>query len=112
MISFMLTMKRLLVGIWRGLKEPVFMSLLTTLLIIVFSGTMFYRSVEGWSLLDSIYFSVVSLIPSGVETGLSPHTTFGKWFTIIYLIVGVGIMLMLLVMIGKSIVNYSDKDKE
>lgn len=112
MISFILTMKRLLVGIWRGLKEPVFLSLLTTLIIIVFSGTLFYKGVEGWSLLDSIYFSIVSLIPSGVETGLSPHTTFGKWFTMIYLIVGVGIMLMLLVIIGKSIVNYSDKDEE
>src|SRR6476661_4660976 len=108
MISFILTMQRLLVGIIRGIKEPVFLSVLTTLLLIVLSGTIFYTTVEGWVLTDSIYFSFISLIPSGIDTGLSPQTNMGKWFTIIYLIVGVGVMLMLLVMLGKSIVNYSD----
>jgi hypothetical protein len=104
-------MHKLLVGIIRGLKEPLFLSILTTLFLIVLSGTIFYTSVEGWALTDSIYFAFVSLVPSGIDTGLSPQTDFGKWFTIIYLIAGTGVMLMLLVMIGKSIVNYSDKDQ-
>lgn len=72
---------------------------------------MFYKKVEGWALTDAIYFAFVSLIPTSVDTGLSPQTDFGKWFTIIYLVVGVGVMLMLLVMIGKSIVNFSEKEE-
>lgn len=72
---------------------------------------MFYKKVEGWALTDAIYFAFVSLIPTSVDIGLSPQTDFGKWFTIIYLVVGVGVMLMLLVMIGKSIVNFSEKEE-
>ncbi|WP_195575127.1 ion channel [Paenibacillus sp. 1001270B_150601_E10] len=105
MVSFIMTLKRLLTGIWRNIKEPIFLSLLTTLILIVFSGTMFYTKVENWTVINAIYFSIVSLIPTSLDTGLSPQTNFGKIFTIIYLIVGVGVMMMLLVMIGKAIIK-------
>lgn len=107
MVSFIMTLKRLLSGIWCNIKEPIFLSLLTTLILIVCSGTMFYSKVEEWALLDAIYFAVVSLIPTSLDTGLSPQTSFGKIFTMIYLIVGVGVMMMLLVMIGKAIIKVS-----
>ncbi|MFJ6210935.1 ion channel [Lysinibacillus sp. NPDC092081] len=57
----------------------------TTLFFIIFSGTMFYKGAEGWHWLDAMYFSVVSLIPTGVETGLYPTSDFSKIFTMIYL---------------------------
>lgn len=54
------------------------------------SGTVFYRGVEGWSLLDSLYFSVVTLTSYG---DLAPSTPLSKIFTIVYLFVGIGLIL-------------------
>ncbi|WP_425595396.1 hypothetical protein [Planomicrobium okeanokoites] len=47
---------------------------------------MFYHQTEGWSLLDSFYFSFISLIPTGVNAGLIPEATISKWFTSLFCI--------------------------
>ncbi|MFF2797930.1 two pore domain potassium channel family protein [Lysinibacillus xylanilyticus] len=85
MLSFILSAKRLLVGMWKSFKRPQFLSLFTTLFFIILSGTMFYKGTEGWYWIDAMYFAVVSLIPTGVETGLYPTSNFSKIFTMIYL---------------------------
>ena len=79
MLSFILSAKRLLKGLWRAFKRPQFLSLFTTLFLIILSGTLFYKGTEGWYWLDAMYFAVVSLIPTGVETGLYPTTTYSKY---------------------------------
>ncbi|APC47652.1 Ion channel protein [Virgibacillus halodenitrificans] len=106
MISFFLTLKRLLSAVFRLMKERVFKSLLATLAIILLSGTLFYSRIEGWSFLDAFYYAFVSLIPTSVTTGLIPEATVSKWFTMIYLVVGVGVMLMIIVMIGFAVVKF------
>lgn len=112
MISFILTAKRLLKALWKSFRHKVFKSLFFTLVFIILSGTLFYTRIEGWALLDSIYFSVVSLIPSGFDTGLSPVTNLGKLFTMMYLIVGVGVMIGLIGMIGKAVIDFDKTDDE
>ncbi|WP_060678690.1 ion channel [Virgibacillus halodenitrificans] len=106
MISFFLTLKRLLSAVFRLMKERVFKSLLATLAIILLSGTLFYSRIEGWSFLDAFYYAFVSLIPTSVTTGLVPEAAISKWFTMIYLVVGVGVMLMIIVMIGFAVVKF------
>ena len=110
MISFILTAKRLLEAILVAVKDKIFISLLTTLLIINLSGVLFYTKLEGWSYLDAIYFSWVSLIPSSIDIGYSPETPLGKVFTMMYLVVGVGVMIALLAMIAKAVVNTDNED--
>ena len=61
-------------------------------MVTLLSGTLFYRQVEGWSFLDSLYFSVVTLTTVGYGD-LSPSTAAGKVFTILYVFVGLGIVL-------------------
>ncbi|MBS3680712.1 two pore domain potassium channel family protein [Ornithinibacillus massiliensis] len=111
MISFILTAKRLLDALWKSFKNPVFQSLFVTLVLIVLSGTLFYSKVEGWAMIDAIYFAVVSLIPTGVETGLRPVTELGKIFTMMYLIVRVGIMIGLIGVIAKAVIRFEAKEK-
>ncbi|MFE6167843.1 ion channel [Viridibacillus arvi] len=108
MISFILTTKRLIKALIRAFKQPLFISLFTTLFFILLSGTMFYTKVEGWSILDAIYFCVVSLIPSGVDTSLTPTTNLGKVFTMFYLAVGVGVMFLTLLTLGKTMIKSTD----
>lgn len=106
MISFVLTLKRLFSAVLRVGKEPIFKTLLLTLALILLSGTLFYHQTEGWSLLDSFYFAFVSLVPTGVNTGLTPEATSSKWFTMFYLVGGVGVMLMLLMKLGLAIIKF------
>lgn len=112
MISFILSAKRLLIGLWRSFQRPYFLSLFTTLVLIILSGTLFYKGTEEWYWLDAMYFAVVSLIPTGVETGLYPTSNYSKVFTMIYLIVGTGVMFIMLLMLGRSIVDISLHEEE
>ena len=110
MLSVILSFKRLLKGLYHGIKEPQFISILTTVALIVLSGTLFYSSFEGWAKIDAFYFAVVSLIPTGVDTDLVPSTTGTKLFTVLYLIIGTGLMFALLVNLGRAIIK-EDKSK-
>lgn len=53
---------------------------------------MVYHYLEGWEWLDSIYFCIITLTTVGYGD-FSPQTDAGKAFTIIYIIMGVGIIL-------------------
>lgn len=61
-------------------------------------------------MIDAIYFAWISLIPSSVDIGFSPVTDFGKVFTMLYLVVGVGVMLGLLVLIAKAVLNVDNEE--
>ena len=56
------------------------------------TGTVFYAVVEGWSILDALYFSVTTLTTVGLGD-FTPQTGIGKAFTIIYVLAGVGLIL-------------------
>ena len=111
MISFFLTALRLLKAVGKALARPAFQSLLFTLFLILLSGTLFYTTVEGWSVLNAIYFGIISLIPSSIDIGMAPVTDAGKVFTMMYLIVGVGVMISLLGVIAKEVIDFNPDKK-
>ena len=63
-------------------------------------GTVAYSVLEGWSLLDSLYFCVVTLATIGFGD-LHPTTDLAKLFTVGYIVVGVGIIAGFLSELGK-----------
>jgi len=92
MIPLLITFYRFGRSIKIALKDPAFEALLTLLVILISSGTLFYHDVEGWRWLDALYFSVVTITTVGYGD-LSPHTDIGKVFTMVYLLVGIGVLL-------------------
>ena len=92
MISFFANFINFFRAIWRGLRDSEFQVLLTLTLFTLLSGTFFYRYAEGWSYLDSFYFSVITLTTVGYGD-LSPSTPLSKIFTMFYLMVGIGIIV-------------------
>ena len=61
MTSFFATLLRFLLAFARSLRDPEFRALLIVAASMLLSGTIFYSRVEGWSLVDSLYFSVITL---------------------------------------------------
>lgn len=92
MISFFLTIGRLLRNIADGWRDPEFRGLFSLVLTVLAGGTLFYRSVEGWSALDAAYFSVMTLTTVGYGD-LTPTTPLSKVFTMAYVVVGIGLLL-------------------
>lgn len=74
------------------LKDKEYRDLLGTVVAILVIGTVAYHYIEGWSWLDSFYFSFITLTTIGFGD-FAPETDEGKIFTIIYIVVGVGIIL-------------------
>jgi voltage-gated potassium channel Kch len=54
-------------------------------------GTIVFKYIEDWTWVDSLYFSFVSLTTVGYGD-LTPTTDTGKLLTILYLLIGIGII--------------------
>lgn len=74
------------------LEDKEYRDLLLTSTTILIVGTFAYHELEGWSYLDAFYFSFITLTTIGFGD-FAPQTDGGKIFTIIYIIIGVGIIL-------------------
>src|SRR4051812_30134474 len=72
-------------------RDPELRTLALLLVLTVAAGSVVYQILEGWSLLDSVYFSVVTLATVGFGD-IAPKTPPGKLFTIAYIMVGIGIL--------------------
>lgn len=76
----------------RGLlKDPETRGVVYLVGLLLLGGMFFYHSVEGWSWLDSLYFSVITLATVGYGD-FSPKTDAGKIFTMIYIVIGLGVL--------------------
>ncbi len=73
------------------LKDPETRGVVYLVISVLLAGMLFYHGVEGWSWLDSLYFSVITLTTVGYGD-FSPKTDAGKIFTMIYIVVGLGIL--------------------
>ena len=78
--------------IFSFLRDRVYRDLLITSSFILAFGTTVYHYLEGWSIIDSLYFSVITLTTIGYGD-YSPQTEAGKIFTIFYIIIGLGMIL-------------------
>ncbi len=65
---------------------------LGALLIVILIGTLGYSLIERWSILDSLYMSVITIATVGYKE-VCPLSFTGKVFTIFYIIFGVGTTL-------------------
>jgi voltage-gated potassium channel Kch len=74
------------------LKRLNLLIIITILAVILGIGTVFYHYSEGWSLVDSFYFSTITLTTIGYGD-IAPTTDSSKIFTAFYAIFGIGLML-------------------
>lgn len=74
-------------------------ALLGLLVLIVVSGTVFFRFAEGWSWIDAYFFTVVTLSTVGYGN-LVPATVLGKIGTTFFIFSGLGIFALAIQQFG------------
>ena len=62
---------------------------------LVLTGTIFYWRFEDWTIIQALYFSVVTLTTVGFGD-LHPTSAGTQIFTIIYILTGLGVLVALL----------------
>jgi len=75
------------------------LTLLVTLALVVLGGTFFFHYVEGWSWLDSYFFTVVTLSTVGYGE-MVPLTPLGRIGTTVFIFVGLGIFAVTIQQFG------------
>ncbi len=90
MISFFITLFRLIKVIFLGIRnDKDFRFLFFFILILLCSATLFYSKIEHWSIIDALYFSVMTMSTVGYGD-LFPTTDASKVFTIIFTFLSIG----------------------
>ena len=109
MISFILTLKRLLKALWHAFQMKNFQVLFVLVLIVLLSGTIFYVKQEGLSVIDSLYFCIATLSTVG-HPSFSPETVLGKIFTMIYIVGGTGLFIGLIGYLAYAMIQDTKSD--
>jgi hypothetical protein len=75
----------------RILRHPRHQAFALAVVVVLASGVIFYLLAEEWSLADSLYFTVIALTTIGFGD-FAPTTTLSRLFTVLYAIIGVGLI--------------------
>ena len=78
----------------------VFLAVLGAVLL----GTVMFRVLEGWSILDSLYVTAQTVTTVGFGD-LTPRTPYGRAFAVVFMMVSVGIVLYALTSTVQAIVH-------
>ena len=92
----------------RSLRDPEFRGLFVLVVVTLAAGTLFYWQIEGWSLLDSFYFSSITLTTVGYGD-LAPETAAGKLFTVFYVFTGIGLIVAFLNAVARGTVEQREE---
>ncbi len=92
---------RAVTGVWR---DPETKALPLVAAALVLTGTLFYWRFEDWTLVEALYFSVVTLTTVGYGD-LHPTTPGTEIFTIFYILTGIGVFVALLAAVAQHYIE-------
>ena len=77
---------------------------LLLLLLVVTFGVIGFITIEGWSFLDALYMTVITLSTVGYRE-LYPLSPYGKVFIIVFIVLGVGVFYYIIVTTAEYFVS-------
>lgn len=89
---------RAVVAVWR---DPETKALPVVAGALVVTGTIFYWRFEDWTIIQALYFSIVTLTTVGYGD-LHPTTPGTEIFTIFYILTGIGVFVALLASVAQQ----------
>jgi voltage-gated potassium channel len=93
---------RALVAVWR---DPETKALPVVAGALLLTGTLFYWHFEDWTIIEALYFSVVTLTTVGYGD-FSPTTPGTQIFTIVYILTGFGVLVALLTSVAQQYLKH------
>ncbi len=110
MIPLLLAAKglaRALHAVWR---DPETRALPVVAGVLVLTGTLFYWRFEEWTLIESLYFCIVTLTTVGYGD-FSPTTPTTQIFTIVYILTGFGVLVALLTSVAQQYLKHKTEPR-
>jgi voltage-gated potassium channel len=101
MVPLLLAMRaltRAIIAVWRD-PETKALPLVAGALVLV--GTIFYWQLEDWTVIEALYFSVLTLTTVGFGD-LTPTSEGAQIFTIAYVLIGLGVFVALLTSVAEQ----------
>ena len=92
-------------------QDESFRILLFLLLTFLVSGTYFYCHVEGWSVVDALYFCFMTMSTIGYGD-LVPTTALSKIFTIVYSFLSIGVFVAVIAKLVIAVVSHKKEANE
>jgi voltage-gated potassium channel len=89
---------RAFAAVWR---DPETKALPVVAGVLVLTGTLFYWRFEDWTIIEALYFCVVTLATVGYGD-FTPTTAGTQIFTIIYILTGFGVLVALLTSVAEQ----------
>ena len=107
----MTPVRDLWLGVLSALSTPSVVRLLALAFTLVAVASLFYRVVEGWTWIDAVYFSVMTIATVGFGD-LAPRTDAGKLFTVVYVILGLGLFVAAASAVAQAVIaRPSDREQ-
>lgn len=94
----MRALTRAIIAVWRD-PETKALPLVAGALVLV--GTIFYWQLEDWTVIEALYFSVLTLTTVGFGD-LTPTSEGTQIFTIAYVLIGLGVFVALLTSVAEQ----------
>ena len=92
---------RALAAVWR---DPETKALPVVAGALVLTGTLFYWRFEDWTIIEALYFCIVTLTTVGFGD-FSPTTAGTQIFTIVYILTGFGVLVALLTSVAEQYIR-------
>jgi voltage-gated potassium channel len=89
---------RAVAAVWR---DPETKALPVVAGVLVLTGTLFYWRFEDWTIIEALYFCIVTLTTVGFGD-FSPTTPGTQIFTIVYILTGFGVLVALLTSVAQQ----------
>ena len=94
--------------LWK--EDEQFRALVVILASIILSGSVFYTVIENWSIIDSIYFSIMTIATIGYGD-LAPSTPLSKIFTIFMALSGIGVFVGIVTKLAQGLTQRTIEKK-
>jgi hypothetical protein len=112
MLSALLMLRRAARALRHAAREEEFLPVLGAGVTLVVIGTLAFALGEGWHVVDAMYFAVATLTTTSVaDPDLVLEDRWLKVFTILYQLIGIGVLVEILRRLGLSFVAVLNEER-
>ena len=112
MLSALMMLRRVLPALRYATREEEFGPIAGAAVLLVVIGTLTYTLSQDWEVVDSLYFSVSTLTTTSVsDPDLVLEDGWLKVFTVLYQLIGIGILVEVLRRLGIAFITVRAEEK-